>query len=143
MKAEAIKTERYLSIEEIQKELEDVEYIIMATPAPENFKETPIHFTLFLHTQEQLPQEIAHTVLEKFLDENKIGKPTELMSQLMPVGFAVSSAQDRPMPLLLVKPEDQRSIPFIPMHVMDFLADSNNFDEAKVRNLTGWSYIYE
>ncbi len=143
MKPKAIKTEQYLSTQDIQKHLQNVEYIIMATPAPEHFKETPIHFTIFLNTQEALPKEIAHAVLEKFLDENKITQPAELMSQLMPVGFAINSAQDTPMPMLLVKPEDQRSIPSMVMYVMDFLADSNNFDEAKVKDLTGWSYVYE
>jgi len=49
----------------------------------------------------------------------------------MPVGFALSKAQDTPMPMLLVKQEDQRSIPYTVMHVMDFLADSDAFNEAK------------
>jgi len=142
MEAKAIKTDKYLTLHEIQKHLQNVEYIIMAAPAPEHFKATPIHFTIFLNTDEQLPQDIKEAVLEKFLMENKIGKPSELMSQLMPVGFAISSAQDTPMPMLLVKPEDQRSIPHAVMHVMDFLADSDNFDEAKKRDLTGWSYAY-
>jgi hypothetical protein len=143
MEAKAIKTDKYLTPKEIQKHLQNVEYIIMAAPAPEHFKATPIHFTIFLNTDEQLPQDIKEAVLEKFLTENKIGKPSELMSQLMPVGFAISSAQETPMPMLLVKPEDQRSIPHTVMHVMDFLADSDNFDEAKKRDLTGWSYVYE
>jgi len=143
MEAKAIKTEQYLNPQEIKKHLENVEYIIMAAPAPDHFKETPIHFTIFLNTDEELPQEVQEAILKKFLDENKIGKPAELMSQLMPVGFAVSSAQDTPMPMLLVKPEDQKSIPYAVMHVMDFLADSDNFDEAKIKSLTGWSYSYE
>jgi len=143
MQANAIKTDKYLTISDIQKHLENVEYIIMATPAPDHFKETPIHFTIFLNTSDVLPKEVQTAVLDKFLDEQKIGKPAELMSQLMPVGFAVSTAQDTPMPMLLVKQEDQRAIPFSPMHVMDFLADSNAFSEAKDKNLTGWSYSYE
>jgi len=143
METKAIKTDKYLTLHEIQKHLQNVEYIIMAAPAPEHFKATPIHFTIFLNTDEQLPQDIKEAVLEKFLMENKIGKPSELMSQLMPVGFAISSAQETPMPMLLVKPEDQRSIPHVPMHVMDFLADSDDFYEAKEKNLTGWSYAYE
>ncbi|WP_457745987.1 hypothetical protein [Sulfurimonas sp.] len=143
MEAKAIKTEHYLNQKEIKKHLQNVEYIIMAAPSPEHFKETPIHFTIFLNTDEELPQDIKKAVLDKFLDENKIGQPAELMSQLMPVGFAISSAQDTPMPMLLVKPEDQKSIPFAVMHVMDFLADSKNFDEAKIKSLTGWSYSYE
>jgi hypothetical protein len=143
MEAKAIKTQHYLTPQEIQEHLKNVEYIVMATPAPEHFSQTPIHFTLFLNTSEQLPQEIQEAVLTKFRQENKIDQPAELMSQLMPVGFAVSQAQDTPMPMLLVKPEDQRSIPYTVMHVMDFLADSSEFDEAKKKNLTGWSYIYE
>jgi len=143
MEAKAIKTERYLSKEAIQKHLQNVEYIIMAAPAPEHFKDTPIHFTIFLNTDENLPAEIQTAILDKFRQENKIGEPKELMSQLMPVGFAVSQAQDTPMPMLLVKPEDQRTIPYTIMHVMDFLADSDEFYEAKEKNLTGWSYSYE
>jgi hypothetical protein len=143
MQANAIKTDKYLTKDEIQEHLKNVEYIIMAAPAPDHFKETPIHFTLFLNTDEQLPQDVQDAVLEKFLQENKIGKPAELMSQLMPVGFAQSSGHDTPMPMLLVKPEDQKSIPYGVMHVMDFLADSDEFKEAKEDNLTGWSYSYE
>ncbi|MEO1938421.1 MAG: hypothetical protein ABGW85_07310, partial [Sulfurimonas sp.] len=88
-------------------------------------------------------KDIQEAILEKFREEHGIKEPAELMSQLMPVGFAISNAQDTPMPMLLVKPEDQRSIPNVPMHVMDFLADSDNFDEAKKDSLTGWSYSYE
>jgi len=143
MKPQAIKTDRYLDQKQIKEHLKNVEYIIMAAPAPDNFKQTPIHFTIFLNTDEELPKEIQEAVLDKFRQEHKIGKPTELMSQLMPVGFALSKAQDTPMPMLLVKPEDQRSIPHAVMHVMDFLADSEEFNEAKKKNLTGWSYSYE
>ena len=143
MEAKAIKTERYLSKEDIKKHLQNVEYIIMAAPAPEHFKDTPIHFSIFLNTADQIPADIQKAILDKFRDEHKIGEAAELMSQLMPVGFAVNNAQDTPMPMLLVKPEDQRSIPHTVMHVMDFLADSDAFDEAKKKNLTGWSYSYE
>ena len=143
MQAKSIKTEKYLSPEEIQKHLQNVEYIIMAAPAPDHFKDTPIHFTIFLNTAQQIPKDIQEAILEKFRAEHGIKEPAELMSQLMPVGFAISNAQDTPMPMLLIKPEDQRSIPNVPMHVMDFLADSDNFDEAKKDSLTGWSYSYE
>jgi hypothetical protein len=143
MQAKAIKTDKYLSKTEIVKHLENVEYIIMAAPAPEHFKNTPIHFTIFLHTNEEIPKDIQEAVLHKFLQEQNIGEPAELMSQLMPVGFALSKAQDTPMPMLLVKPEDQKSIPYAVMHVMDFLADSDAFNEAKEDSLTGWSYVNE
>jgi len=143
MQQKAIKTEKYLTQEEIKKHLQNVEYIIMATPAPEHFKATPIHFTIFLNTADTIPQDIQEAILEKFRAEHNIKEPAELLSQIMPVGFALSSAQETPMPMLLVKPEDQRSIPHTPMHVMDFLADSDAFNEAKEKHLTGWSYAYE
>ncbi|OHE10236.1 MAG: hypothetical protein A2513_09100 [Sulfurimonas sp. RIFOXYD12_FULL_33_39] len=141
MKAEAIKTLNYLSVNEIKEHLENVEYIIMAAPSPEYFKDTPIHFTIFLNTCEELPKEIQEAVFEKFLDENSIKNPIEVMSQIMPVGFS-QSQQETLMPLLLVKQEDMRDIPNFAMFVFDFLADSDNFSEAKDKSLTGWSYSY-
>ena len=141
MEAKAIQTDKYMEVNDIKKHLENVEYIIMAAPAPAHFKATPIHFTIFLNTQDALPKDVQEAVLDKFLDENKIGKPIEVMSQIMPVGFGLST-QDTPMPLLLVKKEDQSSIPYAVMHVMDFLADSDNYFEAREHKLTGWSYSY-
>jgi hypothetical protein len=139
--ANAIKTDTYLEPKDIPAHLSNVEYIIMATPAPSQFKDTPIHFTIFLNTQDKFSQDIKDAILDKFCDENKIKNPSEVMSQLMPVGFG-ESTQDTLMPLLLVKPEDQMSIPHAIMHVIDFLGDSDNFYEAKTEGLTGWSYSY-
>lgn len=141
MEAKAIVTDTYLNSLEIKKHLENVEYIIMASDAPKHFVDTPIHFTIFLNTKDKFSKDIQEAILDKFLDEQGISKPIELMSQLMPVGFG-KSLQETPMPLLLVKPEDQRTIPHDVMFVMDFLADSQNFDEAKNSALTGWSYSY-
>jgi len=141
VEAKAIVTDTYLDTAEIKEHLKNVEYIIMASAAPSHFKETPIHFSIFLNTSDKLPKEIQEAILNKFLDEEGISKPTEVMSQLMPVGFGIST-QDTPMPLLLVKPEDQRTIPYEVMFVMDFLGDSDNFSEAKLNALTGWSYSY-
>jgi hypothetical protein len=138
---QTIKTDKYLELSDIEKHLENVEYIVMAAPAPEHFADTPVHFTLFLNTDESLPQEIQEAVLDKFLKENSIKTPQELMSQIMAVGFA-QSVQDTPMPMLLIKPQDINSIPHTAMFVMDFLADSDNFSEAKEKSLTGWSYSY-
>jgi len=143
MEAKAIKTDKYLSSDEIKKHLQNVEYIIMAAPAPEQFAQTPIHFTIFLNTDDKIPQDVQKAILDKFRSEHKIGEVAELMSQLMPIGFALSSGQETPMPMLLVKAEDQRTIPYAVMHTMDFLADSDAFKEAKRDNLTGWSYAYE
>jgi len=139
--AKPIQTNTYFTPDEIQKHLKNVEYIIMATPAPSHFKDTPIQFSIFLNAQDRFPQDIKDAILDKFLDDYEITNPAEVMSQLMPVGFSMST-QDTPMPLLLIKQEDQRSIPHAIMHVIDFLGDSDKFYEAKVEKLTGWSYSY-
>lgn len=141
MVAQGIITDTYFEIDDIKKHLKNVEYIIMATPAPSHFKDTPIQFTIFLNTEDNFPQDVKDAILDKFVEENKMTKPIEVMSQLMPVGFSMS-VQDTPMPLLLVKQEDQKSIPYAVMHVIDFLADSENFFEVKNEKLTGWSYSY-
>ncbi len=138
----AIKTERYLNVDEINKELEKVEYIIMAAPAPEHFKDTPIHVTIFLNTAEHYDENIKELIFEKFRTDYYIEKSAEVMSQVMPVGFAIT-AHDTPMPMLLVKPQDRTSIPHVPMHVIDFLAASTYFEEVTTKSLTGWSYVYE
>ena len=141
MKPDAIKTKRYFDPFEIQEHLQNVEYIMMVSPAPEKFKETPIHFSIFLNTSDNLPKDIQAAILDKFMDDHKIKNPQELMSQLMPVGFG-ESTQETAMPMLLIKPEDQQNIPHTIMFVMDFLADSDNFPQAKIENLTGWTYAY-
>lgn len=142
MEHEAIKTLRYLDSGEIKKQLEGVAYIIMASPAPDKFVDTPIHFTLFLNTQTALPQEIKEAVFAKFLKDEGIFCPKEVMGGIMPVGFS-QGVHETHMPMLLVKEEDKRNIPSTPMFVFDFLADSHNFAEAKEKSLSGWSYIYE
>ena len=140
--AEAIKTLQYLNIEEINKLLENVEYIIMAAPSPNHFTKTPIHFTIFLNTSEELPKEVKDAVLEKFLRENGIYNPKHIMSKLAPVGFATTK-QSSPMPMLLIQPQDIYAIPHKYLHVIDFLGNSDDFNEVKRDSLTGWSYIYE
>lgn len=141
MKAEAIKAQEYLSFDEIQNHLENVEYIIMSAPAPKEFKNTPIHFSIFLNTQDNLPEDIQEAVLNKFLIEQNIKKPEKLLSQMMPVGFAKTS-QETLMPMLLIKTQDMQSINYVPMFIMDFLADSDDFKQTKEDDLTGWSYSY-
>lgn len=141
MEAKAIKSLEYLDIDAIDKYLDGVEYIIMAAPSPEQFKESPIHFTIFLNTTQNFPQEIQEAIFGKFLIENSITNPQEIMSQLMPVGFS-RGVHETHMPLLLIKREDVSSIPHRTMFVLDFLADSDNFNETKENSLTGWSYSY-
>ncbi|WP_345993535.1 hypothetical protein [Sulfurimonas sp. HSL-1716] len=138
----AIKTQSYLNTNEIAAHLDNVEYIIMAAPAPEHFSDTPIHVSIFLNTSENFSEDIKELILDKFCTDYDITKSAEVMSQVMPVGFALTS-HETPMPMLLIKPQDRMSIPSVPMHVIDFLADSTYFEEVKTKSLTGWSYIYE
>jgi hypothetical protein len=142
MQHHAIKTNHYLEVQEIEDLLEGVEYIIMATPAPEHFSKTPIHVTIFLNTQEYFSQDIKELIFDKFCQDYKISASAEVMSQIMPVGFA-NTTHDTPMPMLLVKPADQNSIPYLPLHVIDFLAASDGFEEVTKESLTGWSYVRE
>ncbi len=140
--AESIKTLHYLSPQEIDDLLKNVEYIIMAAPAPDHFEDVPIHFTIFLNTTQELPESVKDAVLEKFLDENGIRNPQHVMSKLAPVGFATTK-QSSPMPMLLIQPQDIYSIPHKFLHVIDFLGDSDEYEEVKRDSLTGWSYTYE
>lgn len=142
MQHQAIKTNNYLEVEEIQALLEGVEYIIMAAPAPEHFSKTPVHATIFLNTQEHFSHDIKEMIFDKFCQDYKITASAEVMSQIMPVGFA-NTTHDTPMPMLLVKPADQNSIPYMPLHVIDFLAASDAFLEVTQESLTGWSYARE
>ena len=139
--AQSIETQKYYDIIEIKQNLKNVEYIIMAQPAPKQFADTPIHFTIFLNTSENIPKEIQDDIFNRFLNNEGIYNTKELMMRIMPVGFSLG-AQDTPMPLLIVRPEDMQEIPNTPMFVMDFLADSENFMEAKTHALTGWTYSY-
>jgi len=139
--AQSIATEKYLDVIEIHSHLKNVEYIIMAASAPDAFPNTPIHFSIFLNTSDDIPQEVQKDIFDKFLQNEGINNPAEIMIRVMPVGFS-KGAQDTPMPLLIVKQEDMNAIPNSPMLVMDFLADSDNFYEAKVEKLTGWTYSY-
>lgn len=139
--AKSIATEKYLDVIEIHSYLQKVEYIIMVASAPDAFPNTPIHFSIFLNTSDDIPQEIQKDIFDKFLKNEGIVNPAEIMIRVMPVGFS-KGAQDTPMPLLIVRQEDMNAIPNTPMLVMDFLADSDNFYEAKVEKLTGWTYSY-
>lgn len=138
--AKVLHTNRYLTQDEIEKNLDGVEYIIMAQPAPQKFSQTPIHFTIFLNTKDSLDEHIAQMVFEKLLSEHNISNPQEIMAKLNGVGFGIT-AQSSHMPLLLIDPQDIFSIPHTKMFVYDFLADASGYDEVKEHQLTGWSYI--
>jgi hypothetical protein len=139
-KKEALKTQRYFDKPEIDAHLFGVEYIIMAAPSTRENAKAPIHFTIFLNTQEVLPPNIQEAVLKKFAAQYNITEIHDVFSQLDSVAFAQTS-QETPMPLHLFKEEDKRALPHTIMHVIDFEGDSPDFKEPK-EGMTGWSYSY-
>ena len=136
-----LNTKRHLSPSEIHAHLKGIEYIIMAAPATRNERKAPIHFTIFLNTNDRLPEEIQSAVLEKFAKQYKITEIHDLFSQLDAVAFSLTG-QETPMPLHLFKQEDKKALPHGIMYIMDFEGDSTEFTEAKEKDLTGWSYSY-
>ena len=137
----ALQAEKYLSLKEIESHLDGVEYIIMAAPTTRDNPRTPIHFTIFLNTQDTLPTEVQHAVLDKFADQYKITNIYDVFSQLDAVAF-VETNLDSTMPMHLFKSEDQAELEHTTMHIIDFEADAEGFGEVKAGS-TGWSYSYD
>lgn len=130
----------YLSASEIERHLENVEFIIMAAPSMMVPTEPPIHFTFFLNTSDLIPQEIQSKILEKFCQEHAITNVKYLLSNRERIAFAQTS-QDTPMPRHIVDDAEANTIPWTLMHIIDFVGDSEQFQEAK-DGLSGWSYSY-
>ena len=134
-----LKVHSYLSQSEIAAHLEGVEYIIMASPSLIS-KGLPLHFTIVLNTSETIPEEIKPLILEKFCREYKITQTSHVLSNLERVAFALTS-QETPMPKHIIDDTEANTIPWVLLHIIDFLGDSEEFKEAK-EGLSGWSYSY-
>jgi len=130
----------YLSKNEIEKHLENVDYIIMAAPSLLSAPKLPLHFTLFLNTSDVIPEEIKVQLLEKFCKEYAITKTSHVLSNLERIAFAIT-AQDTPMPRHIIDDAEANTIPWTLLHIIDFLGESDEFKEAK-DGLSGWSYSY-
>ncbi|MCX6073678.1 MAG: hypothetical protein NTY39_05085 [Campylobacterales bacterium] len=130
----------YLSANEIEKHLENVEYIIMAAPSMMAAPELPLHFSIFLNTSDTIPEAIKTQLLAKFCQEHAITQTSHVLSNLERIGFAITS-QETPMPRHILDDAEANTIPWRLMHIIDFLGDSSGFKEAK-DGLSGWSYSY-
>jgi hypothetical protein len=137
---ETLQSQRYLEKNEIQAHLEGVEYIIMAQPSIRDDSPAPIHFTIFLNTPDELPQEVQEPVLNKFCQQYEIFERIDLLSGIGEVAFAVTQ-QNTPMPMHLFKADEMAAMPHTKMYIFDFEANATHFNEAK-DGLTGWSYSY-
>ena len=137
----ALQAEKYLSKPEIDAHLDGVEYIIMAAPTTRDNPRTPIHFTIFLNTTDELPHEIQEAILGKFAQQYKMTNIVDVFSQLDAVAFAETNL-DSVMPMHLFKDETKKELDHTIMHVIDFEADAEGFGEVKAGS-TGWSYSYD
>lgn len=136
---QALKVNSYLSAGEIANLLENVEYILMASPSMMT-DELPIHFTIILNTSDMIPKEVKPLVLEKFCRELGITATSHVLSNRERIAFALTT-QESPMPRHIVDDAEANTIPWTLLHIIDFLGDSNGFKEAK-DGLSGWSYSY-
>ncbi len=136
----ALQAENYLNPAEIKAHLEGVEYIIMAAPTTRDNPNTPIHFTIFLNTSDELPIDVQHAILDKFADQYKITNIYDVFSQLDAVAFAETNL-DSVMPMHLFKAETKQELEHTMMHIIDFEGNSEDFGEVKAGS-TGWSYSY-
>ncbi len=138
--AKPLNIHTYLSKNEIEKHLENVEYIIMAAPSMMAAPELPLHFSIFLNTSDSIPEEIKEQLLAKFCQEYAITKTSHVLSNLERIAFARTS-QETPMPRHIIDPAEANTIPWTLLHIIDFLGESEGFKEAK-DGLSGWSYSY-
>ncbi|MDD2828513.1 MAG: hypothetical protein PHW18_02935 [Sulfuricurvum sp.] len=130
----------YLSRNEIEEHLANVDYILMAAPSMMAPPELPLHFSIFLNTSNPIPDEIKPQILDKFCSQLGISKTRYVLSDLVRVAFAITP-QETPMPRHLLDEAEANTIPWVTMHIIDFLGDAEGFKEAK-DGLNGWSYSY-
>jgi len=138
--AKPLNIHSYLSKNEIEKHLENVEYIVMAAPSMMTAPELPLHFSIFLNTSDPIPEEIKGALLAKFCQEYAISKTSHVLSNLERIAFATTS-QETPMPRHIIDDAEANTIPWKLLHIIDFLGESEEFQEAK-DGLSGWSYSY-
>lgn len=128
----------YLNQTQIDTLLENVDYIIMATPSMLDKPALPIHFSIILNTLDSIPNNIKPKIIEKFCIENNINITSDLIFEPAHIAFA-QTTQETPMPRHLIEINEINSIPSRKLQLIDFLGNSENFTEAK-NGLTGWSY---
>jgi hypothetical protein len=130
----------YLSHSEIQTLLENVDFIVMASPSLQSERDPSLHFTFILNTAELIPDAVKSQLLEKFCFDYNITDMKHVLNNRERIAFAMT-AQDTPMPQHIVDDAQANTIPLSLLHIIDFLGESEDFQEAK-DGLSGWSYSY-
>jgi len=138
--AKPLNIKTYLSKSEIEAHLQNVEYIIMVAPSLLTAPKLPLHFSIFLNTSDVIPEEIKVQLLEKFCQEYAITQTSHVLNNRERVAFA-QTPQDTPMPRHIIDDAEANTIPWTLLHIIDFLGESQGFQEAK-DGLSGWSYSY-
>ena len=135
-------TRKWLNTKEIDENLKNVEYIVMAGPTLAQDPSTPVHFTIYLNTQDPLPDEIVEQVFNKFAAEYKIVKVRDMVSGLYPVAFSLND-RDTAMPMFLMGDNAKSAeIEYTQMYLFDFEGNAEGFNECKTEAKTGWTYSY-
>ncbi len=136
-------TSKWLNLDEINKNLEGVEYIFMAAPTPQSNPRLPIHFTIYLNTTDDFTDEISNMVFNKFCKDYEIFKVNDMIKGLHKVAFSVNN-QETYMPMLILDNSDIESeLTTKKMYVYDFEGNAKGFKECKTESKTGWTYSYE
>ncbi|MDP1784377.1 MAG: hypothetical protein Q8K81_03000 [Sulfuricurvum sp.] len=130
----------YLSHTEIQTLLENVDFIMMAAPSLQSAPDPSLHFTIILNTADLIPDAIKEQLLEKFCFDYNITDMKHVLNNRERIAFAMTS-QETPMPHHLIDDAEANTIPWKLLHIIDFLGESEDFQEAK-DGLSGWSYSY-
>lgn len=137
-----LRTEKWLNLKEIDENLDNVEYIISVSPTPGQDATLPIHFTIYLNTQDMLPTEVIEDVFNKFAKELEIFKVHDMIQGLYPVAFSLNG-QENAMPMLILDNSDVESeLETTKMYVFDFEGNAKGFKECKTESKSGWSYSY-
>ena len=130
----------YLSHREIQELLENVDFIVMASPSLQSEPDPSLHFTFILNTADLIPDPIKEQLLEKFCFDYNITDMKHVLNNRERIAFAMTS-QETPMPRHIIDDAEANTIPWTLLHIIDFLGESKDFQEAK-DGLSGWSYSY-
>jgi hypothetical protein len=112
----------------------------MASPSLQSAPDPSLHFTFILNTADKIPDPIKEQLLEKFCFDYNITSMKHVLNNRERIAFAMTS-QDTPMPRHIIDDAEANTIPWTLLHIIDFLGESEDFQEAK-DGLSGWSYSY-
>lgn len=136
-----LKAIKWLNKKEIKKNLENVSYIFMVEPNLIEGAINPLHFSIFLNTQESLPPIVLEQVFQKFCKEHHILNPEPLEANLCEISFA-ETERETAMPMHTKEIEGEK-LATTKMFTLEFNADSTQFEKCKNEGLKGWSYFFE